>query len=43
MFWIFAAVVLVLAVYSSGFRKVLLWSAGIGVPLITFACLLVIR
>lgn len=25
MFWFFAAVVLVLAVYSPGFRRVLLW------------------
>jgi len=29
MFWIFAAVVVTLAVYNRGFRKVLLW----GIPL----------
>jgi len=29
MIWIFAAVVLILAVYSEGFRKVVLWCGGI--------------
>jgi hypothetical protein len=30
MFWFFLAVVLVLACYHEGFRRVLLWALGIG-------------
>lgn len=30
MFWLFALGVITLAVYHKGFRKVLLWTAGIG-------------
>jgi hypothetical protein len=34
MVWIFAAVVLVLAVFNDGFRKLALWSAGIAAALV---------
>ena len=34
MIWIFLAVALVLIVYSSGFRKVVLWAAGSAVLLL---------
>jgi hypothetical protein len=34
MFWLFAAVVLVLAVCHPGFRKVLLWAGGIAAALV---------
>jgi hypothetical protein len=37
MVWLFASVVLVLAVYHPGFRKVLLWAAGIGGALVLIA------
>jgi hypothetical protein len=41
MVWIFAAVVLTLAVYSEGFRKFALWCGGAAVVVFIIAAIVI--